>query len=751
VSDPTTFGTKLRELRKRAHLSLADLSELVHYSRSLLSRVENGHARPQRTLAELCDQALQADGELLSLLPANARPRRRGRGQGYCALPDDTALFAGREDELRLLREFLAGTSGAVAGRLETHTVCAIHGMPGVGKTALAVRAAHQMRAQFDACVFVDLRGYESGKEPMPPGDALDRLLRQLGVPEEAIAPEAEARAALLREQLRQRRVLVVLDNAYNAAQARAMLANAGGCRIIVTSRSRLAVLDEAWHLHLSSLPESDAQALFVAVAGGSPTRRDEAAVARIVQYCGGLPLALRVAAGRCRSGEAAPADLAATLTDRHARLAALDDGERSATAAFATSLERLPPRARETFVALGLHPGEDVDRLATAALTGTSSRDAAQSLTDLSRCHLLTSRGRGRFGMHDLVRDYASARGQDDLPGPEGHAALVRLIDFCLAASDAADRTITPYRYRVPLEISSPSLELPEVGTYEQAKSWLDVEQHNLMAVCRAAHDAGAHTACWQLAYTLRGYFFLAKRWDAWTRTHQWALAAARRAGDRWAEATTSNNLGLALIEQGDVAGAATLYRGAMRLFHELGDTHGVSTALGNYAWVHHHRGNHLAALRASRRAYAHYEQNGAHRNAAITLRGIATCEIILGHPDRAITQLASTLRMFTTLDLRLDAAMALNQLSEAYLRTGDAPRAVDFGHRAIKASRRCGSRFEEAHAHERLATIAWTSGRSRQARHHWRAAWAHYRAIDPAAATRLERRLAQPRPAGQ
>lgn len=702
MSDQVTFGTRLRQLRAAERLSLRDLSTKVNCSPSWLSRLETNEAQPKRDFAEHCDRILNAGGTLANLVPTTSDADRRGRRPGASALPEDTTWFTGRVEELDALYRFLVSPP---AGRPPRH-VCVVHGMPGVGKTALAVHAARRARSHFAACLFADLRGFTPGSEPAVPGEALDRLLRQAGVPEDEIPTAIDDRSALLRHQLGRRPTLVVLDNAYNAAQVSTMLTTVGESRFIVTSRNRLPALDEAWHLQLTPLSDASAQRLFRSVAG-IPTVGEAGAADRIVRWCGGLPLALRVAAARCRTGEVTADELATSLDDRRARLAELDDGERSAVAAFAISYARLPPPARQVFAAVGLHPGEDVDRFAAAALAGLSVRVTEHALQRLTRANLLTRSQAGRHRPHDLIREFARAQAEVTLSHQARHDARVRLVNYYLCAAAIADRVITPHRHPIRLAITAPPAELPDLNRYDRAVSWLETEQHNLVAACRAAADGGLDIGCWQLAYTLRGYFFLAKRWDAWTSTHQWALAAARRGRDRWAEAAISNNLGLALLERGDVSGAAVHYRDAMRLFHQLGDVHGVSTALGNYSWVHHRRGNPLAALRAGRRAYARYRQDGSRRNSAITLRGMASCEIDLGLYQEAINHLNAALRIFAQLDLQLDRAMALNLLGEAHRRTGNAVLALAYSRRALEAGRGCGSRYEETLARQRIGAL--------------------------------------------
>lgn len=689
------FGVELRRLRRSAGFSLAGLARRVPYTKGYLSKVETGAAQPNAKLAELCDAALATGGRLAALVPTT---RRRGPRRRLGGLPPVTSHFTGRAAEQRVV---MAALSRTVKG---ASAVCAIDGMPGAGKTALAVYCAHELAPRFtDGCLFLDLRA----------GEALHRALRLLDVPIEDVHP-ADA-ATLYRDRLRGKRVLVVLDNANSAAEVVPLLPAEPRCAVLVTSRRRLAALDDADHVSLAELDEAEAIRLFHKVAGTG----DDEDVGGIVRRCGLLPLAVRIAAARYRANPAwTVAGLERRLADEEARLPELDDGERSVSAAFHVSYDALPQDQQRMFALLAVHRGPDIDAHAAAALADTDVRHAERLLDRLHDVHLLVQQDIGRYRFHDLVRAFAA-----DLPTPDRAPAVHRLLDHMLGAAEAADLHISPHRYR-------PAFGLPGTHTFADpavAKDWLATEWPNLVALCRTAHTHGVHTRCWQLAYTLRGYFFLTKLWDPWIDTHTLALDSTRALGDKRAEAITLNNIGVAHIDRGDHNQAATCYEDALALFRAVGDNHGMSNCLVNLAWVAHYRGDHATALTDMRTALAFYRQQGADGNAAITQRGIAVMQLAAGDVDAATDNANRSLTVFRRLAMLLDAAMALNCLGEASFTAGSLEVAAEAYREAVTLSEKCGSGYEAARAEYGLSRIAAARGDSAaEADHLTRAEWA-------------------------
>jgi transcriptional regulator with XRE-family HTH domain/tetratricopeptide (TPR) repeat protein len=742
------FGTELRSARLAAGMSLAELARRVHFSKGYLSKVETGVAPPNQSLAALCDTELRTDGRLSALISTTPRRQRaKAASSRLFGLPTTTAHFYGRGPELAELGLFLVDRRDAETSGPHT-PLCAVHGMAGIGKTALAVRAATRMEAHFpDGCLFLDLHGYQHDAEPVTPATALDRLLRLLGVSGDTIPAGVDDRAAMYRDQLRGKRFLLLFDNVRNTEQVRPLLPAEPRCRVLITSRSRLVSLDDARHVSLDTLEAGEAAGLFSSVAG---VDGDPGALTEVVERCGRLPLAVRIAAARHRANPTwTLARLASRLADEAVMLEELDDGERSVTAALRLSYDGLPPQQRRLFGLLALSPGQDLDAEASAALAGCTPREAEQALDQLLDAHLVGQQAPGRYRFHELVRVFAAQRAATELPVDVREQALDRLVDHYVVATDLADRQLVPQRDRVLLDLPTMVPTAPEFAGPDAATAWLDDELSNLVAIGRLANTTGRHRRCWQLTLALGGYFYLAKPWEVWTRTHKLAAESAAADGDRWAEATMYNRLGLPAIELGEYEAASQHYRRALTLFDEIGDEHGATTALANDAWVHHYRGDHERALDSLRTAFDAYRRGGHRRNAAITLRsiGFVAVESVPANAstqlNAAINDLERSLLEFNELDLRLDATITLNNLGHAHERLGEPDIAASRYRQAAVLATSCGSIFEQARADAGLGSVAASLGDDGAAERHWMLALSRYRALRAPQAIEIEDRL--------
>ncbi|HEY1571749.1 MAG TPA: tetratricopeptide repeat protein [Pseudonocardiaceae bacterium] len=701
------FGAELRRLRNKAGLSLTELAHRIHYTKGYLSKVENGIAPPNEALAAICDTELRTGGTLTAVVP---RRRRKIKARTFtvrpAGLPSTTPFFVGRESEIATIDAILRGTQPG------SPAVCAVDGLAGTGKTALAVHVAHAVQDEFpDGVLFLDLHTYTPGATEVGSAEALDRLLRQLGVPGDEIPRSAEDRAVLYRGCLLDRRVLVVIDNARTAAQVLPLLPGDPGCRMLITSRNRLPGLDDAHHVSLGPLSDTEAVELFASVAGPGRMPADAEGrrlVAKVVDQCGRLPLAVRIAAARYQSTLSwTPADLVERLADRQSLFEELDDGTRSVYGAFRLSYEELAPALRELLVFLVLYPGTEVDPYVAGALVDLPMVRARRMLEHLQMAHLVTARPDGRSGSHDLVRLFAEEAGADDVPDERRRAALSRLLDYAVLAMEQADLRIAPGRFRPDTAIEHrPAVrEFPDAAA---ATAWLEVEWSALTALVRVASDNGLHQRAWQLAFLLRDWFFLTKQWQPWVATHEVALASARAVGDRWAEATTLNNLGIAHVDQGDLDAADGYYQQALPLFRELSDEHGQVTTMANLGWTHYYRGRHEAALRELSAAAEFYRRTGAERNAAITSRGIALAETAVGRYADSLAHGTDALNTCLRLGLFIDAAMALNCLAWTHFRAGHHDMAAVTYRQALEMADRANSSYEAARAMTGLGNVA-------------------------------------------
>ncbi|GAA0300051.1 XRE family transcriptional regulator [Streptomyces polychromogenes] len=587
--DTGAFGTLLHALRTTAGLSQEELAHASGVSVRALSYMERGHSRgPQRRTVQALAKALGLDtagARELEHTASLGRPRAartRDVVPPPAAVPDAGA-HTGAPDLLpRAPRGFhgraaeLAALSRATA---DEAPVCLVTGPAGVGKTALVLHWAHQGRAGFpDGCLYADLRGFGDTGEP-----ALMEVLREfllaLGVPHGRIPESANGAAALFRSYAADRRLLVVLDNARDSGQVRPLLPGGRRCVTVVTSRHRLPgliVTDTARPVAVDVLAPEDGTMLLARVLGTERVHAEPEAARRLAELCGGLPLALRVAAARLaqRPGWSL-GEMAAELSDETRRLGLLDVEDTGVRAALRVTLQQLPPHVAGQFASLGRHPGTHVDRYAAAALADTAPATAEDSLERLAVAHLVTETAPGRWAMHDLVRLFA--RSTD--AGPH---ALERVLDHYIATALAAVAAAEPGNeecFPLPADHLPPAA-VREFGDRPAAVAWYAAERDDLTLAVAAAHAAGLHGRTWRLVLTLWPLIVWRVR-DGWVPLLETALEAARADSDRHGEARVLNVLGWVLIEEGRIAEALTHLGAASALAAGAGDAVAEANAL--------------------------------------------------------------------------------------------------------------------------------------------------------------------------
>jgi transcriptional regulator with XRE-family HTH domain len=423
VAEPgLSFAGLLRRLRDEAQLTQEELAEAASVSPRSVSDLERGITpAAHKDTAQLLAGALNMAGPVRERFVAAARGRapaadvlaaRHEMAPGPFAaaatraLPLDIAAFTGRHADLAQLMGTLAAAAagGALVG------IHAIDGMAGIGTTTFAVHAAHRLAGAFpDGRFFVPLHGHTAGQQPVDPADALASLLLAAGVAAAQVPPGLEARAGRWRDQVAGKKILLLLDDAAGHEQVRPLLPGAAASLVLVTSRRRLAALDEAAVISLGILPPDQAATLLARLAGRAGIRAGDAAVAEIARLCGYLPLAIGMSAGLLRHHPAwTAAQLADGLAYARDRLALAHAGNLPVAAAFGLSYADLAPRQRRLLRRLGLVAGPDFDAHATAAFDGTSLDESRRHLGELYDRYLLTEPAPGRYRLHDLLREHA-------------------------------------------------------------------------------------------------------------------------------------------------------------------------------------------------------------------------------------------------------------------------------------------------------------------------------------------------------
>jgi len=705
---------------------------LAAFRRARRVLIEESGVEPSPGLAEIQRQILGQDDRLLA--PHTAGPGAPGARPAQ--LPPAVPAFTGRSSELTDLDAVLPGAAGPSPGRPTTLVISAVSGTAGVGKTALAVRWAHRVADRFpDGQLYVNLRGYDPD-QPVTAADALAGFLGGLGVPGQDIPLGLDDRAARYRTQIAGRRMLVVLDNAATVEQIRPLLPGTPTAVVVVTSRDSLAglvALHGARRLELDLLPAADALALLRELVGGRVDAEPDAAD-RLAEQCARLPLALRVAAELAAAHPTTPlSDLVADLGDQQRRLDLLDAGgdpRAAVTAVFSWSVRHLPPNAARTFRLAGLHPGPDTDAYAAAALADTSLDHARGLLTALARAHLVHPTGAGRYGMHDLLRAYATGLTTTQDTEPERRAALDRLFDYYLAVAAAAmDRLHPAEAHRRP-RVPPPSTPAPALADPEAARAWLDTERPTLVAVAAytAAHGWPAHTVL--LAATLFRYLAGGHYTDALT-VHGHARDAARRSGDRAGEAQALHGLGTVHLRLGRHEQAADQLHQALVLFRQTGDRVGQARALGNLGTAEQRLGRYRPAGDHYRQALALYRQAGDQVGEASVQDNLGSVEERLGRYGPAAEHHRQALTLFRQAGDRTGEAQALTNLGDVETRLGRHGPAGEHHQQALTLYRQAGDRTGEAWALTGLGDVHTRLGRPDQATEHHHRAVALFREI--------------------
>jgi tetratricopeptide (TPR) repeat protein len=630
-------------------------------------------------------------------------------------LPALVAGFTGRGAELAQITALLdpAWDAGAVV-------VSAVAGLAGVGKTALAVQAAHAAHQAGwfpGGMLFMDLHGYDDA--PVEPGQALDALLRALGVATEHIPPWAEERAGLYRSVLAQISdpVLIIADNASSEAQVRPLLPGSGPHRVVITSRHTLAGLG----VRLLDVTELDQQAgvalldaaLRAARPGDDRIGADRPGATRLAGICGGLPLALQITASLLKADPfRTVSDMADELTDEVRRLKALryDDGSGtsapSIAAAFELSYRQLDETAARVFRLLPVNPGPDLSTAAVAALAGLAVSDARTAIGQLVRAHLAEAAAgaAGRWRMHDLLRLYAGQLSDAHAGADDREQARDRLLRYYLDTVGAAGAHLRVL----------PGMPVPAVFTgRDSALAWLDAERPSLIAAVTMAASTGRNQIAMRLPIDLSEYMLWRRRFDDWLSTTMVSRDAARRLHDRGNEAAALNHLGIALQEMRRFEEAITVLLDAAAIFRETGDRHGEGNALNNLGLALRQAGRFEESITAHQDAAAIFRETGDQPGEG---RALGNLGLALGQARRfeeAITAFQEDLVICRETGDRRAEGMALTGLGNALREPGRLEEAITAHQDAAAVFRETGERHREGMALTNLGVARTEAGR--------------------------------------
>lgn len=701
----------LRIRRERALLSQEELAERAGLSVRTVRNIEAERlVRPHPETVRRISAALSAAGAPST--DAGTVPVPDETGCGVHQLPPAIPDFTARDAEVARLCSLLRSEPAAGACR-----VLSVAGLGGVGKTALAVHVAHLVRERFrDGQLYVDLRG--AGQSPRRPGEVLEQFLLALGTT--AVPDGVEERAALYRSMLDGRRVLVLLDNAADEAQVRPLLAGAG-CAHLVTSRNQLLGLEGAHTVVLDVLCAAESAALLGRIAGVDRVAGG-GAVERIGSACGGLPLAIRIAAARLAARPHwAPAALADLLADERERLDELRAGDLEVRASFSLSYQMLDEAQRRAFRALATLTTPDFPGWPLAALLGDGdgatdsdlrrARVLVEQLVDTQLLQIsgLDGAGQVRYRIHDLLRAYGRERAVAEDAAADRRAALLRVLSGWLALAERADELL-PSGEHLALPKAAPRWRLPPTvaeALVTRPTEWFAAEQTCLASAVQQAAELGSHELTWELAGSLTAFLELRSRHDDWQRTHETALAAARSAGDTRVEGLLLCRLGNLHLDRNRLDEALGVLPAALVAHRSAADSRGESHTLQALSHAHRLRGHSGEARRCAEQAIEILRRSGEQR-------GLAGAHYYLGSVLAEQDLLPGALAQFhRALDAdeaagdRRGAAMTSLQLARTHLALDELRAASDRAQHCLDVQQEVGDDRGRAYALVTLGEI--------------------------------------------
>ncbi|WP_431871078.1 AfsR/SARP family transcriptional regulator [Nocardiopsis eucommiae] len=631
-------------------------------------------------------------------------------------LPRDIPDFAGRRETL----EHLIGVGTSKDDRAR---VCVISGSGGSGKTTLAVRAGHELVHHFpDGQLFIDLYGYTAEKKPLDEGAALGALLRAVGVPFEELPDSVDERSALWRATLRGRRLLVVLDNAVSYAQVNPILPSAEGTLTLITTRNDLAGLSGTDYVSLSMLGEESALELLGKVLGEDRVVRERDQALRVVRICGGLPLALRVVAGRMLSRPKWTfGHVERRLSEQSRRFRELQMDGQNVEAAIDLSYQSLNGEQRRAFLLLGVLVGTTVDLHGAAALLDMDPMDADDLLQGLVGVCLLEEPDGDVYRLHDLIGDFSRYRGSSDLEPTEAEEARGRLARQYMHVSQRAADLLGPRAHGGSDEAGG-SRYRAELLDRAEAEAWFDRHQDNVADVIDFYSDGESVDEAWRMADAVWRFYAQRGKMGLLLTSQEKALRASERRGSQRGRAVTLIGMGIAHCLSGRFDTSLSYLQEALVLLEELGDERGIIRALANLSMVHERTGRFRECSECVERVISYAVSQGDKQLEVMQRANLAVLYMNLGRYQEALALSEGVLALGADESLDSSRTQAALIAGEARTALGDLEGAYEalriavalskdkstkemYAHNSLGVAYRAGGRFDEAVTEHRTA----------------------------------------------
>jgi len=649
-------------------------------------------------------------------------------------LPASIADFTGRQRQLTEIKRLLSNEKAAETDdpvELDAEAeaaeqaisygmrIVSISGKGGVGKSAIALRAAHELRDDYpDGHLYGDLESPD-GEDRVR--GVLARFLRALGVDGNAIPDDDEERGELYRSRVATKKVLVVVDGATNEDQVIPLLPAGQGCAVIVTSRARLPGLPGAHQIDIDVFGMNRSLKMLTMIVGPARLQAEPEAALELVNLCGGLPLAIRIAGARLASRPHWRIDvLAVRLRNSVRRLDELAYRGLVLRSNIGLSYQALSGPAQFLFRRFSLITTRDFPGWTAAALLDTDPREAIEVVESLVEAQLLDTvqypGERLRYRFHDLIRVYAAERLRTTESDVERTRAVERLVGAWLARAEHAHRKELGGDYTI-IHGTAPrwrgAAELEKTDEMGDQMNWLEAERNSLVSAVHLAADHGMSEACWDLALTAVTLFEVKAHFDDWRETAERALAVAKEAGNQRGRAAMLYSLGAMYSHQTKLSDADRCFAAALEIFERVGEEHGYGLALRNAATVDRMRDGGAAMMEKYDLALEKLRAVGDEVGQAYILQNVAKVCIDEGDADRAKVLLESALECCRRANYLRGEAQVLLRFAELYLFVNQVEEAHQALNRVLLIVRDIGDRNGEAHALFRLGVVRQRSGR--------------------------------------